>query len=211
MLKRGDIILFQGDSITDCDRLREENRSLGQGYANLLGSGLLCDHADLGLKVYNRGISGDTVMNMYARFEVDCYMLKPTLLSILIGVNDVWREMKVENSGIVKEKYEKVYDMLLTETAERLPQVRFVLLEPFVLQGGLVVKYQPFRESLDERRRIVQNLAKKHGAIFVPLQDAFDEACKIAEDTHWLYDGVHPTAAGHGLIAKNWKKAVFSL
>jgi len=212
MFTKGDTILFTGDSITDCGRNRtEENmqeNAAGWGYANLLTAAFLHDYPQLGLTIYNRGISGNRIVDLYARAKEDCYNLRPSVVSILIGVNDLWAEYK-RGTGVEAEKYRKIYDLMLTEARERLPDVRFVLLEPFSLRGVPEVgDYRAWQKELAVRQGIVKDLAQKHDAIFVPLQAAFDAACAQASDTYWLYDGVHPTGAGHGLIAQAWKKEV---
>jgi len=214
MFTKGDTILFTGDSITDCDRNRtEENinaNAAGWGYANLLKSTLLHDYPQLGLTIYNRGISGNRVVDLYARAKEDCYNLRPDIISILIGVNDLWAEYR-RGEGVEAAKYHKVYNLMLAEARDKLPNVRFVLLEPFSLPGGFETvqgRYDEWCGELAERQAIVKGLAKSYDAIFVPLQAAFDAACAKALDTYWLYDGVHPSEAGHMLIAQAWKKEV---
>jgi len=215
MFTKGDTLLFTGDSITDCDRNRtEENihvNAAGWGYANLLKSAFLCDYPHLELTIYNRGISGNRVVDLYARAKEDCYNLRPDIVSILIGINDLWSEYR-RGTGVEAEKYRKVYDIMLGETRERLPDVKFVLMEPFSLPGGLdtVADYGKWRSELAVRQEIVKDLANSYDAIFVPLQSVFDAACDRAPDTYWLYDGVHPTEAGHMLIAQTWKKEVLA-
>ena len=210
MFSEGDVILFTGDSITDCGRNRERPDSCGDGYANLLKSYLLYQHPNQNLTIYNKGISGNRIVDLYARFKEDCYNLSPTLISILIGVNDVWHEFS-RKQGVETDKFGRIYDLLLEETKQRLTGVKLVMLEPFVLAGGLPIgKYSQWRKEINLRQEIVRRLAGQHGAIFVPLQTSFDEACQIAPDTYWLYDGVHPTAAGHALIAEEWTKAVLT-
>jgi len=208
MFTKDDILLFTGDSITDCGRNRDDTSSAGHGYANLLRSQFHHDHPHLNLTIYNRGVSGNRVVDLYARAKEDCYNLRPNILSVLIGVNDVWHEF-FRGQGVEAEKFHKIYDLFLTETRERLPNVKFVLMEPFVLEGGLPIgDYASWRSELATRQRIVQDLTVAHNTVFVPLQAEFDAACAKASDTYWLYDGVHPTAAGHMLIAHTWQKAV---
>jgi len=216
MLIKGDTLLFTGDSITDCDRNRtDENihaNSAGWGYANLLKAAFLHDYPQLKLTIYNRGISGNRVVDLYARAKEDCYNLRPSpsIISILIGINDLWCEYR-RGEGVETDKFRKVYDLMLNEAQERLPDVKFVLMEPFSLPGGLESaqdNYEKWRKELEERQNIVKELAQKYNAIFVPLQSAFDAACDKAPDTYWLYDGVHPSEAGHMLIAQTWKQAV---
>ena len=208
MFPNKSIILFQGDSITDCDRNREDPTSAGKGYVNLLKSQILHDQPDCDLFVYNLGISGNRVVDLYARWKEDCYNLAPNVVSILIGVNDVWSEYR-RASGVEADKFRFVYDLLLAETKERLGDIALVLMEPFYLPAGDVpAMISSWEHDMPIRQGIVKDLAKAHGAIFVPLQAAFDKATNLAPPEHWLHDGVHPTEAGHWLIAQTWLQAV---
>ena len=161
----------------------------------------------------NRGISGNRVNDLYARIKKDIINLKPDVLSILIGVNDVWHEEEIKN-GVDAAKFERIYDMLLDEVQEALPGIRLIILEPFVLHGSATentpehpTRWEYFRDETPLRAAAAKRVAEKHGATFVPLQHLFDEACKLAEPSYWLRDGVHPTAMGHELIAREWMKA----
>jgi len=203
-------ILFQGDSITDGGRDREGHLShhLGQGYpfiiAGLLGNRM----AGEGWQFVNRGISGNRVSDVYARWNEDAISIRPDWLSILIGVNDAWRIMKGLPTGAT-DRFERAYRHLLTETNEVLPDTTLILLEPFVLKASATEeRWEEWRAKLDEYGRITRELAQEYGAIFVPLQAAFDRATKRAPAAYWLHDGVHPTAAGHDLIAGEWLAAV---
>jgi lysophospholipase L1-like esterase len=141
MLSKNATILFQGDSITDGGRSRNEdlNHVMGHGYAYLVAARLGADHPELGLRFLNRGCSGNRVVDMYGRWREDALNLKPDVISILIGVNDVGSEFK-RNAGVPAAKYEKVYRLVLEESREALPGVRFVLMEPF---------YVPLQDRFD--------------------------------------------------------------
>ena len=140
---KNDRILFQGDSITDAGRSRSkadmanDQAALGNGYAWLAGAGLLVGRPEDGLKVFNRGVSGNKVFQLAERWDGDCLQLKPDVLSILIGVNDIWHKLNGNYDGTV-EKYEKDYRALLEQTRRELPAVRLVICEPFVLRCGAV-------------------------------------------------------------------------
>jgi lysophospholipase L1-like esterase len=204
------VILFQGDSITDAGRNRtsaaENNASaLGGGYPLMAASQMLRAHPDGGLHVFNRGVSGDKVPALQARWQADTIALKPDILSILVGVNDFWHKLTGGYAGTVAD-FESQYDEMLRGTKEALPGVRFVILEPFVLMTGAVdAKWFP---EFDERRAVVQRVAKKAGALFVPLQAMFTQLAKAAPPSYWIGDGVHPTIAGHAAIAERWREAV---
>lgn len=211
LLKKGETILFQGDSITDAGRSREQadlpndQRALGSGYAWLAGAELLVDHPTESLKVFNRGISGNKVFQLAERWQADCLDLKPTLLSILIGVNDIWHTLNGNYKGTV-EIYERDYCALLERTRKVLPKVKLVICEPFVLRCGAVTdKWFP---EFDSYRAAARRVASAHRAVFIPFQTMFDEAVKYAPPAHWAADGVHPTSAGASLMAYNWLRAV---
>lgn len=206
------LILFQGDSITDCMRSRDNDQFAGSGYPTLIKARLGCD-APGEYRFLNRGISGNRIVDLYARMKIDLINLKPDYLSVLIGVNDVWHEIGAQN-GVAADKFERVYDMLLTEIEEALPGVRFLLLEPFVLPGTATEnieekprRLETFQREVALRGEATRRVAEKHGAAFVALQGRLDEACKLAPADYWLMDGVHPTAMGHELIARAWMEA----
>lgn len=206
------LILFQGDSITDALRSRENDQFSGNGYPTLVKGRLGLEEPGK-YTFLNRGISGNRVVDLYARIKIDLINLKPDILSILIGVNDVWHEEERQN-GVDAAKFERVYDMLLTEVQEALPDVKLIILEPFVLEGFATnntpehpARWEYFRDETPLRAAAARRVAEKHGAAFVPLQAKFDEACKQAEASYWLFDGVHPTAMGHELIARAWMEA----
>ena len=210
-LNTGDVILFQGDSITDAGRDRKrqvanDSRSLGRGYPSPIGGGLLADHAALNLKIHNRGISGNKVPDLDKRWEEDCLALKPALLSILIGVNDIWHKLNGRYDG-TPEIYRDGFAALLARTRKALPDTTFVICEPFVLRCG-AVKDNWFPE-FETRRKFAAEVAKEAGAIWVPFQEMFDQA--VAGGTkpeYWAADGVHPSHAGHALMAKTWRETV---
>lgn len=199
-------ILFQGDSITDAGRSREDDSQTGIGYPTLV-------KAELGFECpgqfvwYNRGISGNRVVDLYARIKADFINLKPDVMSILIGVNDVWHEINCQN-GVDAEKYFKVYSMLIEELREALPDTKIMILEPFVLKAAATEdNWEQFRTEVRKRAEKAREIAEKYDLPFVPLQEKFDEAAKAAPCSYWLADGVHPTAAGHELIKREWIRA----
>jgi len=210
MLTKNSCILFTGDSITDCGRDRQNKDSAGHGYVNLIKSHLMFMQPESNFAVHNTGISGNRIVDLYARLKEDCYNIQPTpnVVSILIGINDVWHEY-ANNQGVEAEKFWRMYDIMLGEIDGRLPGVKLVMMEPFVLGGGLPIgDYGAWREELAIRQSIIKNLAEEYSAVYIPLQSLFDAACYNAPDIYWLYDGIHPTAAGHALIADAWQKAV---
>ncbi len=197
-------ILFQGDSITDGNRGRgaDPNHILGHGYAFITSAKYGAAFAPLNLEFMNRGVSGNTVLDLQKRWAKDTLELKPDVLSILIGVND-------QSRGVAVEEYERIYDELLTQTVAANPKVRLVLCEPFTLPTGKKVEgWETWRAGLQARQEAVARLAVKHHAALVHFQRAFDEACKSAPAAHWIWDGVHPTYSGHQIMADEWERAV---
>ncbi|MEP4077464.1 SGNH/GDSL hydrolase family protein [Haloferula sp.] len=209
-LKKGTVILFQGDSITDAGRDRKakgfnNSKAFGRGYPFLIASSLLQNHPERGLKTYNRGVSGNKVPDLDARWQSDCIDLKPDVLSILIGVNDIWHKLNGKYDGTV-EVYEEGFTALLERTKKELPRTRVVICEPFVLRCG-AVKGHWFPE-MTERTAAAKRVAEAAGATWVPFQEAFTAAVKRGvAPAYWAGDGVHPTMAGHMLMAKAWSEA----
>lgn len=202
--RTGDRILFQGDSITDADRGPDGggDAGLGHGYVYLAVARLSADEPACRLVFGNRGVSGNTVHDLRLRWEADTIALRPDILSILIGINDT-------AAGMPFGEFEAAYDSLLDRTKEAFPNVRFVLCEPFALLPN-ESDGSPNTLEADVRRRapIVAKLATKYRAPFVRFQSVFDEAAKRAPAEHWLYDGIHPTPAGHQLMADEWIRVV---
>jgi lysophospholipase L1-like esterase len=190
-------ILFQGDSITDGNRGRnaDPNHILGHGYVFIIAARHGAAFPDLNLDFINRGVSGNTVLELEKRWQKETLDLKPDVLSILIGVNDHGR-------GIPLDQYEQVYDQLLTQTRAANPKIKLVLGEPFVKPTGKL------DEDIRRRQEIVARLAKKHGAALVHFQRIFDEAAQRAPADYWIWDNVHPTYRGHQLMADEWERVV---
>ncbi|MHC4532874.1 MAG: SGNH/GDSL hydrolase family protein [Planctomycetota bacterium] len=210
-IKKGSVILFQGDSITDAgrDKRRENNandkNALGRGYVYSIAAHMLANRPGDGLKIFNRGISGNKVFQLANRWDKDCLDLKPDILSILIGVNDIWHALNGNYDGTV-EKYEKDYRALLERTFKALPNLKLVICEPFVLRCGAVNdKWFP---EFDKYRGVAKKMAKEFRALFVRFQSMFDDAVKQASPSHWAGDGVHPSMAGAQLMAQEWLKTV---
>ena len=210
MIEANDLALFQGDSITDADRSRQNTEAndrlaLGSGYAGMAAARLLAERPADELKFLNRGISGSQVIHLADRWPNDCINLSPDVLSILIGINDTWRCFD-GGVGVPVEKYRQGYHDLLTDTREALPNVKLVLCEPFILRCGVVT--EEWHEQVADRQKIVAEFADEFDARLVPFQKLFDEASERVGPTYWAKDGVHPTAAGHALMADCWLKTV---
>ncbi len=205
----GRVVLFQGDSITDTGRSRTVTAAnaavaLGNGYPLLIASSVLQQHPGDGWQFYNRGVSGHKVPDLDARWDADTIALKPDIVSVLVGVNDYWHTKTKTYAGTTAE-YEQQFGALLARTRAALPSVTLVVLEPFVLRIGAVdASWFP---AFDERRAAAARVAVKARATWVPLQQPFDKAAEKTGAAYWAADGVHPTAAGHALIAERWRSA----
>jgi lysophospholipase L1-like esterase len=197
-------ILFQGDSITDGNRGRnlDPNHILGHGYQFIIAAKYGTQFPERHLVFLNRGISGNKVSDLAARWQKDALDLHPDILSILIGVNDL-------SHGVSADEYEKQYDELLAGTVKALPNVQLILCEPFGLPVG---KKKPIWESyhadLLARQQVVAKLAAKYHARLVHFQKVFDDATQRAPADYWIWDGVHPTYSGHELMADEWMRIV---
>jgi lysophospholipase L1-like esterase len=210
LARNGSVVVFQGDSITDGGRDRtimEPNdiKGFGSGYAAILMREIRADRPDVPWRFYNRGVSGNKVPDLEARWATDTLTLRPDILSILVGVNDYWHRRSQGYTGTVAD-YEQQYRALLSATRDALPNVILVVLEPFVLRTGAVdATWFP---EFDERRAAAARVASAVDARFVSLQDAFNERAAQTGPAAWAADGVHPTPAGHALIARRWRDVV---
>lgn len=206
------VVLFQGDSITDCGRDREDITSTGVGYVHMVKGQVGCEYPGE-YEFINKGISGNRIVDIYARIKADIINLKPDYMSLLIGVNDVWHELGGGRNGVSAEKFEKIYDMLIMEILEELPNIKILIMAPFVLEGEATTatetepeRWEYFKTEVPKRAAAAKRIAEKYNLPFVALQDIFDDACKRASASYWLHDGVHPTPMGHWLIKNEWIK-----
>jgi len=212
-LKPGSVILFQGDSITDEGRKKDkpdanDTAGLGRGYPAHAAGMIMGDHPDLGLKFYNRGISGNKVPDLAARWKTDCIDLKPDILSILIGINDIWHTFAFgTNYQATIADYEEGYRQLIKEALAAKPDTRVVICEPFTTRD------KNFKSKVDGKTPadfavVAKKIADDLKLTFVPFQSAIDKACKAAPANFWLWDGIHPSQPGHALMAQVWRRAV---
>lgn len=207
-------ILFQGDSITDCSRDRQSFYSMGNGFANMVKAALGTDFPGE-YEFVNRGIAGNRVAGLFARNEQDFIKLQPDYASIFVGINDVAQETQRE---METGRYEKVYTLLLEEILEACPQIKLMLIAPYVLPGTntnsteeLPHRYERYTKGVAEKTAVARRLAEKFGLPLIELQPAFEEACKKAPAEYWSYDGVHPTACGHELIKRLWLETFYKI
>jgi len=206
-IPKGITILFQGDSITDAGRAKDQyyansSRGMGQGYVYQTAAKLVADNPAADFQIYNRGISGHKVHQLAARWKDDALLLKPDVLSILIGINDYWHMVNGQYDGTV-ERYATDFRDLLNRTKEELPNVKFIICEPFAVWGGSAITDRWEKELLGYQKSSLK-LAKEFKAAFVPFQSIFNEALKQAPASVWCPDGVHPSPAGGNLMAAAW-------
>lgn len=223
-------ILFQGDSITDCGRYRKATdtkqetigifrdgklfkkiTALGDGYPAMVTAELK-NKCPGKYKYINKGVGGDRITDIYARIEREIIAVKPDYMSILVGVNDVWRTFD-SGYGTGTKRFEKVYDMLLEDTLTEFPDVKIMVMGPYVLHGPAADntpeqpnRFAEFSAAVAEMADIAKKLADKYGCAYIDLQAMFDEAVKTTPASEFTGDGVHPTAKGHELIKNEWLK-----
>lgn len=211
-LTSNSIVLFQGDSITDCGRNREPGQNpfdlkdLGQGYPAKIAELWKVRFPDRGVRFVNRGISGNRTGDLLERYEKDFTALKPDLVSILIGINDTWRRYD-RNDPTETAVFESRYRTLLTKLKRDLPNAGIVIIEPFLLNS--LPERNLWREDLDPKIQVVRSLAREFADVFVPMDGVFvSYAVKGVADSEMSADGVHPTPLGHAIIASEWLKAI---
>ena len=209
-------ILFQGDSITDAGRNREWDDNLGTGYPLLVGAKLGYENPGK-YKYVNRGISGNKSVDVAGRIKEDIIDVAPDYMSLLVGVNDVWHGIDY-NWWATCDDLVKSLTEIIEKTREAFPDVKIMLLEPYILKEYATAsseekpdKWETFVREVGARQRITMECAEKFGVKFVPLQSVFDKAASIAGVKYFSEDGVHPTPAGHELIAREWIKAFETL
>ena len=209
-------ILFQGDSITDGNRYKsqasewDKNHQIGHSYVYIVTGLLGMQYPERGFEFINRGISGNTVGELALRWQKDALDINPDVLSILIGVNDCIRASNRSVKDFSAENYETGYRQILQQILEKNPDVKIVLLEPFAYTETQSVEGSSpeiRRVILKTEQKIVRRLAEEFNAVFVPLQDVFDQAKALREPKYWIWDGTHPTEAGHALIAREFLRA----
>jgi Lysophospholipase L1 and related esterases len=200
-------VLFQGDSVTDGGRDCENLDDMGFGYPMMTASWFAALHPEKNVRFINKGISGDQVKDLKSRWDKDCIQLKPTLVSILIGINDCWRRFD-SNDPTPVEQFASTYTYILDRLQEA-DNPKIILCEPFVLPA--LEDRRAWREDLDPKIHVVRELARQYKALLLPLDGIFSSAASFKEPGFWTPDGVHPSPAGHALIAKEWLKLTQSL
>jgi acyl-CoA thioesterase I len=191
-------ILFQGDSITDAGRKSNHNESLGDGYVMLASAWLSALYPEYHMKFYNRGVSGNRVRDLRHRWKKDCLELRPNLVSILIGVNDInWKATSTES-------FQSDYQSILEQTQQL--NCKIILLEPFLVHSN--GSFLKLNEELNKKIEVIRELSREFETKLIPLNDIFMNVCNKSPPSFWSLDGAHPTLAGHALISQSWIKSV---
>lgn len=207
-LQKDDVILFTGDSITDSSRVRDlykspnVPRALGSGYVMLTASKIYRQHPGLNLKMHNTGINGDTIVKLLARWQTDCLDLKPTVLSILVGVNDFNVSFMETGKGNPQLYYDE-FKTLLQQTTQALPGVRLVIGEPCAFEGSRE-KIDKWFPMINEYGVIARKIATEFDAVFIPYHEIFQKAGKSVPPSYYTKDGIHPSLAGIDLMSEAW-------
>jgi lysophospholipase L1-like esterase len=200
----GTRILFQGDSITALGRgmTADPNHILGHSYVFLIAAKYGAMLPQRNLVFINSAIGGNKLADMAARWQADTLDLKPDLLSILIGINDVGHDIPFE-------QFEPAYDKILAASVAANPKLRIVLGEPFTLPvGKRKDDWEHWHAEVQKRQQVVAKLAVKYHSALVQYQRVFDDACRRAPAEYWIWDAVHPTYSGHQLMADEWVRTV---
>ncbi|MFW6256777.1 MAG: SGNH/GDSL hydrolase family protein [Bacillota bacterium] len=199
IINKGDRVLFQGDSITDCGRNREDD-DLGSGYPYFAASLFSSRYPELEVEFLNRGIGGDRVRELEDRWAEDALNLKPDVISILIGINDTWDSFR-GRGGISAEQFKETYHRILSLTRKKTA-AKIIICEPFLLP--VRNDNSEWRKDLDPKINVCRELAREFDTFYLPLDGIFARVCTQREPDFWAEDGVHPSPAGHALIARKW-------
>ncbi|GGD75494.1 SGNH/GDSL hydrolase family protein [Paenibacillus nasutitermitis] len=209
-LKKRDKLVMIGDSITDCERARPVGEGLfnaiGKGYVGIVDALLTAVYPDMGIRVVNVGSSGNNVRNLKDRWQTDVIDLKPDWLSIMIGINDVWRQFDVPTmteTHVYLEEYEQTLEELVIRTKPSLKGL--VLMSPFYIEPN---PQDAMRETMDRYGEAVRRIAGKHNAVFVDTQAAFNRVLEHIYPATLAWDRVHPSQAGHTVLARAFLQGI---
>jgi lysophospholipase L1-like esterase len=210
LIQPGSKLVMIGDSITDCDRTRPVGEGvfdgLGKGYVNLVNSLLGACCPERRIRVVNMGISGNTVRDLKVRWQTDVVDQKPDWLSVMIGINDVWRQFDCPlqaDWGVPLDEYERTLDELVASIQPALKGL--VMMTPYFIEPN---QQDAMRATMDRYGAVVRKIAVKYDAIFVDTQAAFDQLLLHIHPAAVAWDRVHPNTTGHMLLAKAFLEAV---
>lgn len=208
-IKPGSRLLFIGDSVTDCDRLRPVGKgsrhALGTGYVSEVDAMLEPFNKGRPIQITNMGTSGDTVTDLAKRWDTDVLALEPNWLSVMIGINDVWRQFgrAALAAAVTLDEFWDNYSRLIAHTRPSLKGL--VLMTPYYVQSD---RSDPMRMMMDEYGRIVKDLADRHDALLVDTQAAIDRVLARSDYRAIAADRVHPTEMGHQILAYAFARTI---
>ncbi len=201
-------ILFQGDSVTDAGRDRSQSADMGEGYPRYASAMIQDSYPDTEFEFVNLGISGNRTEHLMARLESDFIEVQPDIVSIMIGINDVWHHYAFEFVETTDEQFEKNYRTVLDAIKSRT-NARILMIQPFLLETVDPAK-QILCEELARKQQIIRKLADEYADVYLPL----DEVLHTETDEKPAYysaDGVHPTPDGACCIGEAYLRAVAPL
>lgn len=210
IIENGSKLVMIGDSVTDCDRARPVGEGLfgavGKGYVGFVSGLLESTYPDKRIRVINMGSSGDTVRDLKQRWDTDVMALKPDWLSIMIGINDVWRQFDtplITEGHVYIGEYGETLEELVKKT---MPTVKnIVLMTPYYLEPN---RNDAMRSAMDRYGEVVRDIARRYGTILVDTQAAFDKVLKHCHPNNITWDRIHPNVMGHMVLARSFLKAV---
>lgn len=205
LIKANSTVVFQGDSITDCGR-GADSEGLGNGYVKKIAQYFSVFHTEKNVKFINKGISGNRTCDLVDRWTEDCIDLKPDYVSILIGINDVWRRFD-SNMPMSNEDFEANYRIMLNRIKTET-NAEIILMEPFLVPNH--DNLYDWYEDLSPKIQVVRKLSREFNAILIPLDGIMASECSLVPVEKLAPDAVHPTDYGHNVIAKSWLKATNS-
>lgn len=222
--EKGSVFLFIGDSITDGNwgvksntskrSYKDLNHIYGHGYVFLCASEMMSQYPEKEFVFHNRGISGNTIVDMASRWQTDCLDLQPDVLTVMVGINDACYYQAGNDSvraSLSAQAYETNYRQLLDASLQQNPDLQIILITPFIAPVGKYQNdYDAWYTLVQSYADVVKSLAKDYDASLIDSQKLFEKAWKKHPQTpvsYWVWDGIHPTAAGHSLMAKAWRAA----
>lgn len=201
------VFLFQGDSVTDCSRKRYRKKSLGNGYPKIFKEIYDMLFPNNKVTFVNRGVSGDRTQDLLRRYDKDFVGVQPDIISIMIGINNTWRNFSSNEPYCSAEKFGKEYEQLLTQIKRDIPNAKILIIEQFALTAH--PERSSWQEDLDAKRLETRRIAEKYADFFIPMYDIMTDLSKTNFDLYELsLDGVHPAPLGHSVIAAEIFKAL---
>ena len=205
--ENNDVVLFQGDSVTDGNRDRSDPQSLGQAYPAAVKAVYNTLFPGNGVRFVNRGVIGDRLRDLLARYETDIYEIQPSFLSVLIGINDVWRAFS-SNDPCPLERFRREYTELLHKVKADFPAIKIMILEPFLLPADAEERH--WQDDLVPKQVFIREFAEQYADCYLPLQKIMDDAVsrKSFSCAELAEDGIHPSYTGHTIIAAEYLKTL---